>query len=73
MVNTFFLKKNEIIELHNLLKAMGLYDSGDMAKTAIVAGSVKVTAHEEYCKLSFRSRHAEAHAPERISIPRHRR
>jgi ribosome-associated protein len=38
----FNLKEKEYIELHDLLKVMGLCNSGGMAKTAIAAGLVKV-------------------------------
>jgi len=40
-VNIFYLEDKKIIELHDLLKVMGLCDSGGMAKTAIAAGGVK--------------------------------
>lgn len=41
-VDEFKLENNEFIELHDLLKVLGLCESGGMAKTAIAAGSVKV-------------------------------
>jgi ribosome-associated protein len=49
-VNKFYLENNEVIELHDLLKVMGLCDSGGMAKTAIAAGSVKVDGNVELRK-----------------------
>ena len=53
-VDEFKLENKEFIELHDLLKVMGLCDSGGMAKTAIAAGSVKVDGNVELrkrCKL----------------------
>jgi ribosome-associated protein len=49
-VDNFFLNNKELIELHDLLKVMGLCDSGGMAKTAIAAGSVKVDGNVEMRK-----------------------
>lgn len=50
----FKLSGKEFIELHDLLKVMGLCDSGGMAKTAISEGQVKVDGAVELrkrCKL----------------------
>ena len=49
-MDEFNLENNEFIELHDLLKVMGLCDSGGMAKTAIAAGSVKVDGSVEFRK-----------------------
>jgi ribosome-associated protein len=49
-VNNFYLKDKNVIELHDLLKVMGLCDSGGMAKTAIAAGDVKVDGNVELRK-----------------------
>jgi ribosome-associated protein len=49
-VNNFYLEDNDVIELHDLLKVMGLCDSGGMAKTAIAAGDVKVDGNVELRK-----------------------
>jgi len=38
----FKLKDSEFIELHNLLKVLGLCDSGGIAKTVIAQGLVRV-------------------------------
>jgi ribosome-associated protein len=46
----FYLEDNSVIELHNLLKVMGLCNSGGMAKTAIAAGDVKVDGQVELRK-----------------------
>lgn len=46
----FKLENKEFIELHDLLKVMGLCESGGMAKTAIAAGSVKVDGNVEFRK-----------------------
>jgi ribosome-associated protein len=43
----FNLEGKEFIELDNLLKVMGLLDSGGSAKTAIAAGQVKVEGQVE--------------------------
>ncbi len=50
IVDEFKLGHKEFIELHDLLKVMGLCDSGGMAKTAIAAGSVKVNGSVEFRK-----------------------
>ena len=50
----FKLSGKEFIELHDLLKVLGLCDSGGMAKTAISEGQVKVDGAVELrkrCKL----------------------
>jgi ribosome-associated protein len=49
-VDEFKLENKEFIELHDLLKVMGLCDSGGMAKTAIASGSVKVDGSVEFRK-----------------------
>jgi ribosome-associated protein len=49
-VNNFYLEDKNVIELHDLLKVMGLCDSGGMAKTAIAAGEVKVDGNVELRK-----------------------
>jgi ribosome-associated protein len=49
-VNNFYLEGKKIIELHDLLKVMGLCQSGGMAKTAIAAGAVKVDGNVELRK-----------------------
>jgi ribosome-associated protein len=49
-VSNFYLEGKNIIELHDLLKVMGLCDSGGMAKTAIAAGDVKVDGNVELRK-----------------------
>lgn len=41
-MNEFKLEGQEYIELNNLLKIMGLIDSGGMAKIVIADGRVKV-------------------------------
>jgi ribosome-associated protein len=45
-----FNLKEEYIELDDLLKVMGLCTSGGMAKTAIIAGLVKVDGTVELLK-----------------------
>ncbi|HAK60826.1 MAG TPA: RNA-binding protein [Nitrospiraceae bacterium] len=50
----FKLDGREYIELNNLLKVMGLVESGGMAKTAIAEGRVTVDGHPELrrrCKI----------------------
>lgn len=49
-MDIFYLKNKDLIELHDLLKVMGLCDSGGMAKTAIAAGSVRVDGNVEMRK-----------------------
>ena len=49
-MDTFKLENKEFIELHDLLKVMGLCNSGGMAKAAIAAGSVKVDGSVEFRK-----------------------
>ncbi len=49
-MKTFFLEDKEFIELHDLLKVMGLSHSGGMAKSAIAAGDVKVDGQVELRK-----------------------
>lgn len=43
----FKLEDREYIELTDLLKVTGLFDSGGMAKTAIAEGLVTVDGHPE--------------------------
>jgi ribosome-associated protein len=53
-VTEFKLEGTEYIELNDLLKVMGLFDSGGMAKTAIAEGRVTVDGHLELrrrCKI----------------------
>jgi ribosome-associated protein len=50
----FKLEGKEYIELNDLLKVTGLFDSGGMAKTAISEGLVTVDGHPELrrrCKI----------------------
>jgi len=50
----FRLDQREFIELDNLLKVTGLYNSGGMAKVAIAEGRVNVDGHVELrrrCKI----------------------
>ncbi|MDP2156473.1 MAG: RNA-binding S4 domain-containing protein [Nitrospirota bacterium] len=50
----FALNNHEYIELNNLLKVMGLCETGGMAKAAIAEGLVKVNGSVELrkrCKL----------------------
>lgn len=46
----FNLGNNEFIELNNLLKVMGLCDSGGIAKTLIAEGRVRVNGNVELRK-----------------------
>jgi ribosome-associated protein len=46
----FKLHEGECIELHNLLKVMGLCDSGGIAKTVIAQGQVRVDGRIELRK-----------------------
>jgi ribosome-associated protein len=46
----FNLGNNEFIELNNLLKVMGLCDSGGIAKTVIAEGRVRVNGNVELRK-----------------------
>jgi len=46
----FALKNTEFIELNNLLKVLGLCDTGGMAKAAIAEGRVKVNGEVELRK-----------------------
>lgn len=46
----FELEGREFIELNNLLKVMGLCDSGGMAKTLIAEGRVNVNGNLELRK-----------------------
>lgn len=53
-VKEFILDNSEYIELHNLLKVLGLCDTGGMAKAAIAEGLVRVNGSVELrkrCKL----------------------
>jgi ribosome-associated protein len=53
-MNEFKLAGQEFIELNNLLKIMGLVDSGGTAKTVIAEGRVKVDGTSELrrrCKI----------------------
>jgi ribosome-associated protein len=50
----FKLEGREYIELNDLLKVTGLFDSGGMAKTAIAEGLISVDDHPELrrrCKI----------------------
>jgi len=49
-MDEFKLSGKEFIELHDLLKVMGLCDSGGMAKTAISEGQVRVDGAVELRK-----------------------
>lgn len=49
-MDEFKLSGKEFIELHDLLKVMGLCDSGGMAKTAISEGQVRVDGAVEVRK-----------------------
>jgi ribosome-associated protein len=49
-VDNFKLENGEFIELHRLLKVLGMCDSGGMAKTAIAEGLVKVDGNVELRK-----------------------
>ena len=46
----FYLEDNEFIELNNLLKVMGLCESGGVAKMVISEGLVKVDVKVELRK-----------------------
>lgn len=46
----FNLGNNEFIELNNLLKVMGICDSGGIAKTLIAEGRVRVNGNVELRK-----------------------
>ena len=46
----FNLGNNEFIELNNLLKVMGLCDSGGIAKTLVAEGRVRVNGNVELRK-----------------------
>ena len=46
----FNLENNEFIELNNLLKVMGLCDSGGIAKTLVAEGRVRVNGNVELRK-----------------------
>jgi len=46
----FALKNTEFIELNNLLKVLGLCDTGGVAKAAIAEGRVKVNGEVELRK-----------------------
>ena len=46
-MDEFKLEGKRFIELHNLLKVMGLCDSGGLAKKVIAEGHVKVDGHVE--------------------------
>jgi len=53
-MDEFKLEGKEFIELNDLLKVMGLCESGGSAKTAIAEGSVTVDGHVELrrrCKI----------------------
>ena len=49
-MDEFKLENKEFIELHDLLKVMGLCNSGGTAKTAIAEGSVRVDGSVELRK-----------------------
>lgn len=46
----FYLEDNEFIELNNLLKVVGLCESGGMAKVLISEGRVRVDGNVELRK-----------------------
>lgn len=46
----FKLKNSDFIELNNLLKVMGLCETGGMANVAIAEGEVRVDGREELRK-----------------------
>jgi ribosome-associated protein len=50
MANLDFTLTGEHVELHNLLKLMGLADSGGAAKALVAAGAVKVDGRVELRK-----------------------
>ncbi|MEX3958116.1 ribosome-associated protein [Trinickia symbiotica] len=50
MANLDFTLTGEYVELHNLLKLMGLADSGGAAKSLVAAGAVKVDGRVELRK-----------------------
>jgi ribosome-associated protein len=55
----FKLEGREYIELNDLLKVTGLFDSGGMAKIAIAEGRVRVDDHPELrrrCKIRMGQR-----------------
>jgi ribosome-associated protein len=49
-MDEFDLKEKEFIELHDLLKVLGICSSGGMAKKAIAAGLVMVDGNVELQK-----------------------
>ena len=49
-MENFKLEGNEFVELHDLLKVLGLCASGGMAKTVISEGQVKVDGNVELRK-----------------------
>jgi ribosome-associated protein len=49
-MDIFNLEGKEFIELHDLLKLLGLCESGGMAKTAIAAGLVTIDDNVELRK-----------------------
>ena len=49
-MHEFELEGREFIELHNLLKVIGLVHSGGLAKTLIAEGLVKVDGAVEFKK-----------------------
>jgi ribosome-associated protein len=50
MANLDFTLTGEYVELHNLLKLMGLADSGGAAKMLVAAGAVEVDGRVELRK-----------------------
>jgi ribosome-associated protein len=50
MANLNFTLTGEYVELHNLLKLMGLADSGGAAKMLVAAGAVEVDGRVELRK-----------------------
>jgi ribosome-associated protein len=50
MANLHFTLTGDFVELHNLLKLMGLADSGGAAKAMVATGAVTVDARVELRK-----------------------
>lgn len=50
MANLNFTLTGDYVELHNLLKLMGLADTGGMAKALVAEGEVKVDGRVELRK-----------------------
>jgi ribosome-associated protein len=65
----FKIENGEFIELHHLLKVLGLCDSGGMAKTAIAEGLVKVDGNVELRKrCKIRKGQVVAFADRKITV-----